>query len=307
MFNKNSNKTLWIIFAILLVAVVIIFSTESTKKERSFRKDLVSIDTNSISSFSIFPKSKNGAEVKFLKTDNVWKVIGADAKSFTVPNFKVKNLFNELVKIKPKRVAARSKAKWTEYQVDSTATRVVVNEDGSKVLDLIIGKFAFQQPRSMSTFVRLNDETDIYEVDGFLDMTFNKDINSFRNETVVKSDKNLWNKLSFSSNNSEPFDLVRVADHWTIDGARTDSAKTVTALNALAGLSNTNYVDNVTDGLLPQETSKLVIEVAEGESIEITAFQNDAMYVVHSSQNMENYFDGTKIGDKIFITKESLF
>ncbi len=43
--------------------------------------------------------------------------------------------------IKPKRVAARSKTKWKEYEVDSAATRVVVNEDGSEVLDLIIGKY----------------------------------------------------------------------------------------------------------------------------------------------------------------------
>jgi Domain of unknown function (DUF4340) len=307
MFNKNSNKNLWIVFAILLVLVILVFTTESTKNERSFRKDLVSIDTSAISSFSIFPKSKNGLEVKFLKNDEVWKVMNENAKSYTVPNFKIKNIFNELAKLKPKRVAARSKAKWTEYQVDSSATRVVVNESGSEVLNLIIGKFAFQQPRSMSTFVRLMDETDVYEVDGFLDMTFNKDVNSFRDETVVKSDKNSWNKLSFTSSNSESFELVKLDDYWSIDGIRTDSAKTETALNTLARLSNTDYIDDYADGLLPQETSKLLIEVLDGEPIEITAYQNGSIYVVRSSQNMENSFDGTKVGDKIFLSKESLF
>jgi Domain of unknown function (DUF4340) len=307
MFNKNSNKNLWIIFAILLVAVILVFTTESTKNERSFRKDLVSIDTSAISSFSIFPKSKNGLEVKFLKNDEVWKVMDENAKSYNVPNFKIKNIFNELTKLKPKRVAARSKAKWTEYQVDSSATRVVVNESGSEVLNLIIGKFAFQQPRSMSTFVRLMNEADVYEVDGFLDMTFNKDVKSFRDETVVKSDKNSWNKLSFTSINSESFELVKLDDYWSIDGIRTDSAKTETALNTLARLSNTDYIDDNADGLLPQETSKLVIELLDGESIEVAGYQNEGLYIIRSSQNMENSFDGTKVGDKIFLSKESLF
>jgi len=307
MFNKNSNKTLWIVFAVMLIAVILIFTSESTKKERSFRKNIVSVDTSSITSFSIFPKSKKGEEVKFLKDDDIWKVSGPDLKNYTVPNFKIENIFNELVKLKPKRVAARSKAKWAEYQVDSSATRVVVNESGKEVVNLIIGKFAFQQPRSMSTFVRLMDENDVYEVDGFLDMTFNKDVNSFRNETVIKSDKNNWNKLTFSHNNDESFEIVKTNGIWMTDGMATDSTKTESSLSSLARLTNTEYINDVADGLLPQQTSKLVIEVEGSENIEVTAFQNESKYIIHSSQNVENYFDGNKIGSKIFITKESLF
>lgn len=307
MFNKNSNKTLWIVFTVLLIAVILIFTSESTKKERSFRKDIVSIDTNAITSFSIFPKSKQGVEVKFLKNNDIWKVSSLNSKSYTVPKFKIDNLFNELSKLKPKRVAARSKSKWAEYQVDSAATRVVVNESGSEVLNLIIGKFAFQQPRSMSTFVRLMGENDVYEVDGFLDMTFNKDVNSFRDETVVKSDKNDWNRLSFTHTNGESFDLVKTDGKWMINGIVTDSAKTETNLSSLARLSNSGYLNDVEDGLLPPQTSKLIIEVDGEEDIEITAYQNESKYIIHSSQNIENYFDGNKIGDKIFITKELLF
>lgn len=53
----------------------------------------------------------------------------------------------------------------------------------------MIGKFAFQQPRSMSTFVKLAGDIDIYEVEGFLDMIFNKTSNDFRDETIIKSDR----------------------------------------------------------------------------------------------------------------------
>ncbi|MCW8850790.1 MAG: DUF4340 domain-containing protein [Melioribacteraceae bacterium] len=305
MFNKNSNKTLWIIFAILLVAVVLIFTTESTKKERSFKKDLVSVDTSAITSISIFPKSKPGQEVRLLKNDGNWKVFAENGKSYTVPNFKMKSFFGELTKIKPKRVAARSKAKWAEYEVDSAATRVVVNESGNEVLNLVIGKFAFQQPRSMSTFVRLMNDEDVYEVDGFLEMTFNKDAKSLRNETIVKSDKNNWSKLSFTSNVADNFELVKVDDVWMIDGIKTDSAKTATALSSLARISNTDYVDDVKEGLLPPQDSKLVIHLNDGGSIEVIGYRNESKFIVQSSQNIENYFDGNKVGEKIFLSKDS--
>lgn len=307
MFNKNSNKTLWITFAILLIAVVLIFTTESTKKERSFKKELVSVDTSAITSISIFPKSKPGQEVRLLKNDGIWNVFSENGKSYTVPNFKIKNLFGELTKIKPKRVAARSKSKWAEYEVDSAATRVVVNESGTEVLNLVIGKFAFQQPRSMSTFVRLFNDNDVYEVDGFLEMTFNKDAKSLRDETVIKSDRNNWNKISFSSTSSDNFELIKVDDAWIIDGVPTDSAKTATALSSLARVSNTDYLDDVNDGLLPSQDSKLIIQLSDGNSIEVTGYRDESKYVVHSSQNLENYFDGNKVGEKIFLTKDSFF
>ncbi len=307
MFNKNSNKNLWIIFAILLIAVILIFSTESTKNERSFKKDLVSIDTSAITSLSIFPKSKPGQEVKLLRSDNVWTVFAENGESYTIPNFKMQSLFGELVKIKPKRVAARTKAKWSEYEVDSSATRVVVNENGNEVLNLIIGKFAFQQPRSMSTFVRLLNENDVYEVDGFLEMTFNKDSKSLRDETVVKSDRNKWSKITLTSSDFENYELVKVDNKWLLNGVATDSAKTDRALSSLARLSSTDYLDNVEESLLPPEESKLVIELIDGESIELTSYKNDSQYIVRSSQNLESYFDGNKVGDKVFLIKDSFF
>jgi len=306
MFNKNSNKNLWIVFAILLIAVVLIFNSESTKKERSFRKNLVSIDTSSVSSFSIFPKSKNGLEVKFLKHDEVWKVFDENDISYTVPDFKIKNIFGELIKIKPKRVAARSKAKWTEYQVDSAATRVVINENGSEVLNLIIGKFAFQQPRSMSTFVRIMGESDVYEVDGFLDMTFNKDVNSFRDETVIKGDPKNWNKLTFEYPADSSFNLVKVDDKWLLNGSQyLDSAITEQLLSKISRINSTDYIDNFDKSILGTVFSKLIIETIDGENLIISAYKNESSYIISTNLNNENYFDGSKVGSKVFTSSAS--
>ncbi|MCB9219826.1 MAG: DUF4340 domain-containing protein [Ignavibacteriales bacterium] len=305
MFNQKSNIKLWIILAVLIIAVAIIFSTDSTKKERSFRKDLVSIDTANVSEISLFPKSQKGKEVKLVKKDNIWKVTSENGKQFTVPKTKINNLFNQLLAIVPKRIAARSKDKWKEYQIDSASTIVVVNQGSEKVLDLMIGKFAFQQPRSMSTFVKLAKDNDVYEVDGFLDMTFNKDVNSFRNETVIKSDKDKWNKLKFEMENPDSsFELVKMDKQWFINGQKTDSAKTEQTLNSLSRLTNSNF-SNIEKAAFPKQTNRLTIETGE-QPIIITAYQDSTNYIIESSMNEENYFDGKSIGNKIFISIKSL-
>lgn len=306
MFNLKSNKLLWVAFAVLLVAVILIFSSESTKKEKSFKTNIVSVDTSKITQISLFPKSKAGKEVRLFKENSEWKVTSILGKTYSTPKYKVKNLLSELIKIKPKRVAARNQSKWKEFQVDSSGTRVAVYEGGSKTLDLIIGKFSFQQPRSMSTYVRLANEDDVYEVDGFLEVTFNKGADSFRNETIVKDSKDKWNKLSFESPESS-FELIKVDGKWKIDGEYTDSAKTETKLGLISHLTNNNYIDDFDKSMLNNEYAKLTINREDEDPIEIVGYKDDSMYLINSSMNKETYFDGSKFADKVFLKKEVFF
>ena len=304
MFNKNSNKTLWIIFAVLLIAVVIIFSSESTKKERTFNKNIINIDTSAVTEILLYPKSQKGKEVKLVKSKDGWKVIAENESQYTTPNAKVKNLLVQILRIKPKRLAARSKDKFAKYEVlDSVATRVVVKEGNKETLNLIIGKFAFQQPRSMSTFVRPAESNDIYEVDGFLDMIFNKTANNFRDETVIKSDKNKWNRLTFELPD-ETYELANTGKSWVLNGQPVDSAKTERTLNTLSRLTNTDYAD-IDENKLPKQNSKLTIENDLGEPIVITAYRDSTSYIISSSQNKENYFSGKNLGSKIYLNKDS--
>lgn len=307
MFNQKSNKTLWIILAILIIAVVLIFSTESTKNERTFKKDLVEIDTSSVNEILLYPKSQQGKEVKLTKDGDSWKVFASSGKSYSVPITKVKNILNQLLTIKPKRVATRNEERWGNYEIDSASTRVVIKENGDETLDLLIGKFSFKQPRSMSTFVKLNNDSDVYEVDGFLEMSFNKDANSFRDETIVKSDISKWNKISIQSDTlAHSFELVKMNENWYVDGVKTDSAKTETKLQNLARVSNNNFID-IEKSNLPLQTAKVIIEVENEEPIVITGYGDSARFIIESSQNPENYFEGNSSRDKLLFKKESLF
>lgn len=302
-----SNKTLVIILAVLAVIAVIIYFPSGSRTERSFKTNLVDIDSSAVTEIIISPKSMNGKSFKVFKDGNGWKVTLENGKTAVVPNDKAKRLIEQILTIKPKRLAGRSKAKWSEFEVDSSATRVVVKEGGNTTLDIMIGKFLFQQPRSVSTYVRLSDDNDVYLVDGFLSMSFNQKPNSYRDNIVVKGDHNIWDKLVFNYPADSSFQMYKVDGKWMSNNTKLDSAKTAKYLSQLSRLTNSNFVDNFD----PKSTSpkyELIISAHDSTIATVNGYQADSLFVVNSSMNKESYFDGTKnkFMKKLFVGLSSL-
>jgi hypothetical protein len=305
MFQKVNNKILGIIFGILVLIGLFLFVFDGGKTERTFREVLVDIDTIKVTEILIYPKSQNHKEVKLYKEKEGWRVILPSGVSSKVLNDRINNLFAQLMAIKPKRLAARDESKWNELQVDSTGSRVKVFEGSKLALDLVIGRFSFQQPRTMNTFVRLYNDKDVYEVDGFLDMTFNQGANIFRDGTVIKSDYNNWQQLQFIYPADSSFQLVKSGNSWLLNGKLTDSLNTVNYLNRLANLSNNSFVDNVKIEPSSTPTYSLNITTSDLKFIEIKGYLDSTSSIIHSSQNPEAWFDGSSLSNTIFVGRSS--
>ncbi len=308
MSSNFSNKTLAAVFVVLLIVVAAIFIFDGDKNERTFRQELVTIDTSKVTEILIYPKSQNHEEVRLYLDDDNWRVKLSEDKSAPVSSSKIKGLYTQLLSVKPKRLAARGNEKWGEFQVDSTGTRIKVLEDGRQTLDLIFGKFAFQQPRSMSTYVRLGNDSDVYEVDGFIEMSFNQDANSFRNNLLLKDDTNNWQRLSFDYPADSSFQLVKLNDDWFANDQKTDSAATASFLRQLSNASGSNFVDDVNSEILGRPDYKLTIDKQDGNSIVVEGWQTGNNLVMRSNYNDETYFDGTasKLTEKVFVGMSSL-
>jgi hypothetical protein len=308
MFNKVSNKTLVIIFGVLIIVAAVYIIIESNQGERSFKSNIVNIDTTEVTAISIFPRATNHKEVRIYKAgDKDWKVKLSENQTANVPLNKIKDLLNLLVKVKPTRVAAQSESKWAEFKVDTAGTRVKVFEGNDNTLDLIIGKFSFQQPRQMNTFVRLNGEDEVYETDGFLDMAFNQKPDYFRNNLLVKDNPADWKKLTFTYPDSS-FELIKDNNHWTINGIKTDSVKTATYLRTLSHLSSSSFIDNPPDAEMAKAKYTLSIESTSLGGIVLSAYGNTQGTIVASTENDGAYFNGDKnnLLSKIFISKKHL-
>lgn len=307
MFNKLSTKALAAVFGLLLIAVLYLFLFDGNKNERTFRNELVLVDTSKVDEIYLYPKAENYNEVYLKKINDEWKVKIGEDKFAEVPNSKIKNLFAQLLTIKPKRLASRDETKWKDYQVDSTGTRVKIFEDGEQTLDIVLGRFSFQQPRSMSTFVRLAEDTDVYEVDGFLDMTFNQSVNSFRNNSIVSDNKNNWQSLTFIYPADSSFRMEKRENKWFINNIETDSTKTEQFLNKLSRLSHQNFYDNINKDQLLTPTYSLKIDNSDTSSITVNGYLVNNKLLITSSQNKESVFESdNNLKQNIFINSEKV-
>ena len=202
---KSTNIFL-ILLLLALVAAVVGTQFFGKDKQRSFRKDLVSIDTAKVTKMLLYPSSLEGKKLTFQRVNtSSWEVQVADSAAAPAQNDMVKYMLGSLLSVKPKRMAAKSSDKWAEYQVDGdTGTRLKIMEGDKEKLDLHIGKFSMQQnPQrpgqemnpaqmrqqqqpKMSTFVRLEGDQETYAVDGMLSMTFNRKAEDFIARPVVE-------------------------------------------------------------------------------------------------------------------------
>ncbi len=306
MFNNISTKKLFIIFSILLIVVVSFMLYDSQQGESTFKTKIIDIDTSAVNVIKIYPKSSNHKEVLLKKEAGNWKVLLSNNKYAFAPSNKISGLLNQLLLIKPLSIAAKQKDKWADFQVDSTGTEVKLFDGNDKLLTLIVGKISFQQPRSVFTYVRVNDDDNVYQTEGFLSFVFDHDANYFRDQKIVSDNIGNWSKLIFNYPSGNSFVLTKKDGRWLLNGNHVDSTITENYLNKLSRLNASAFADNFDRNILNSNPYKLTIQSAKLGDIAIVCYKNNSGTIIHSSQNPEAYFDGTKnkLFESIFVEKK---
>jgi len=306
MINKLSTKTLIIIFVVLLAVVAIFIIYDSSHGERSFRSQLVSIDTAKVTSVKIYPKAANHKEVSIFKEGNFWKVKLAGGRDVNVPPSKVNQLLSQLLLFQPIGVAAQSKDKWKEFEVDSSGTKIEVYQGNDNTADIIIGKFTYHRPNNMMTYVRVDGDDNVYEVLGFMNFEFNHDANYFRDDHVIHDNQKKWNKLSFSYPGDSSFFLTKVKNNWEIKGEKVDSSSVANYLNTISNLTDPNFIDNPPQSLLSKAKYTLTIQTSSLGGITVAAFEDASSIAINSTQYPDTYFDGKKnnFWKRLFVGKK---
>lgn len=307
-------KVLAIVFVALLAIVIILNQVEKKKGDRSFDKDLVSFNIKDATSIIIMPKGDK-EEIFIEKKEEGWKVKSGEV-SYNADETTVDNMLNDLLIMKSKRLAANSKEKWGDFEVtDSAGTRVIVKEKKDVLADIYIGKFSYQQPKNqyqrqgtMTTYVRLKDKKTVHAVDGFLSMTYNRDINAFRNKYLIKTKKENVNKLTFNYADSA-FTMLRENNQWMISGLLADSLEVDKYLGGMVVTSSQEFADNIDVGTLGQPAYSLLVEGDNFLPVDVKVYYNllDTVnnVVVTSSYNKGTVFNATDADmlDKLFVGK----
>lgn len=320
MLSKFLNtKTLIILLAILIVAYLISKLTE--REDRTFKSEIVEVDTADITKIAIIPKIGGGDDIVFTKTGHEWK-LESGGKFYKPDNSAVKNILSELIRMKSERVAATDDSRWKEFEVtDSTGTRIKLYDGKKVVSDLFIGKFSYTQPKGpqnpyqqnkgkMSTCVRPADDDEVYVVDGFIKMSIQSNVDSYRDKTLCATKKEDLTKITFKYPDNKNYTLIKKEDKWFLNGQPTDSTKTDKYLNKLARVIGSEFIDDV-EPLSNTLSHYVKIEGNNLLPVEIKAFPADSVYrfVIVSSLIPDSKFSGEKgkLFERVFPKYEDFF
>jgi len=320
MLSKNRNLLL---LAILIVVVAIYWwSQRSAGKMSNYRTTLTEVDTAAVDQINIAPP--DGAEAFTLtKTDAGWKIQGA-GKTYTADPNTMKRTLGMLNAIPVKRIASQNATSHEEFAVTADkGTHVEMFSDGQLVDDLILGKFDYIQPQNaqpdprgrqpqgeMIFYAVITGEPTVYVIDGQIGFGLGKDMDAFRNKTLINLDKSQIQRVTME-NTGESSHVMQLNDgKWQYDNQPIDSTK---AAQFIAGLSRKNG-SKFTD-VNPEAYPLAQVLTITGDGMEevvIKAYQQDSVnMLVTSTQNTEAVFvdkNGTQMKqlfkDKDFFEKK---
>jgi hypothetical protein len=315
--KKINNKTLIIILIVLvgIFALVRIFRTPT--KRSNLKKELVSLDTATVTQIKLIPKV-DGAEITFKREGTKWTVTKF-GKEYNVDLGAANSLLGQLVGLKPQKMVSSKKEKWNDYQVGDSTTSVQVFAGSDAVADLKIGRIGFNQnPAQMQqqqyggggfggafTYVRVADEDEVYTVDGFLESSFNRSLNDFRNKTLIRLNTDDVTKLSFNYPDSGFVAEMR-NKKWWIGTVAADSNKIKTYLNQLNFKNAASFADDFVANRQPDLS--LVVDGATGTLVALQAWKRKNDWVLASSQQPNVYFssEGSGLFQTLFEHQKNL-
>ncbi len=299
------NKRLLIIFLVLL-GIYGISKLSSTKKTRSFQAELVRIDTTKMTQIVI--NAPKEAEFTLSRQDDgSWwvsngKVSAPALRSVLTP------MLASLSYIKARRVAAKHPSRWADFQVDSTqGTRIRVYQGDRLLEDLTVGKFNFDpQLQSASAYMRLTNQDEVYEVDGFVAMNLAQDFNSFRKKTLTRIAR--AQIRSIASQGPLSWLLERDSSAWKLNGEPADSAQVARYLATISSVSGHTFVDDFDPNTAGAPVHVLRIEQTEDtlSPVVVQCWYDTTRtqpFILHSSQNEHAFFasDSSGLFQRLFL------
>ena len=299
MFRSVKNIRLVVVLVILVAAYAGLKLFKNTGRSKSFREELVVIDTSKVDLIII---TKAGASFEVAKDNEQWKVTIPGNKRVDAERTSVNNALSSLLSINPDRIATRDPEKWVDYQVDSSGTRVQIFENNASTLDLILGRFGMHGQQQFHTFVRLFEDDEVYAANNFMGISFPSEPKGFRNSRFLQISSDSITQVTFNYPGDSAFILNKSEDTWYIGNSPADSASTASFLSGLRYVNASDFVDDVEPASLINPTLSVMIK-ASGlqEDVVLEAYSHPLYgYILNSTYNPNAYFSDSSMMTRIF-------
>ena len=152
--------------------------------------------------------------------------------------------------------------------------------------------------------MRLTEDNSTYIADDFMGISLSTDINSFRNNQVLKIITDSVTAVSFNYPDSS-FQLTQtVGGNWEIANQYVDSASVAEFFRDVRYLNSSLYYDDLQEFMQPSHSVEFTLN---GEADQIfNATLVDELWVFNSTLNSESYFSDSTLIKKVFVGRNQL-
>ena len=302
MFRRFNNRQLSITLGVLALLYLGSWAFDQ-KGTASFTKELVLVDTSKVDQIRIIlPDAEE--DLTLNKEGNSWKISAGGDKTYTAAPSQVNSAISSLQGLTATQLVSTRESAWSEYGVsDSAGVRVQLQQGTETLADVWLGRFQYQQT-GMTTYARPEGDDNTYLVDGYVRSNFEKEINEWRDKTIIKGPNSQWNSLNFIYPGDSSFQMLRgLNNNWILpDSTALDVTKVNRYLNRISSINGNKFVE--------QGSSYPVLytlQVGAASPFEVKAYVvNDSTITLGSSLNPEAYFEGNDLWPDIFVGLGSL-
>jgi hypothetical protein len=310
---KKINNRILIIVLVVLVGIFIASRLfRSPALESTIRKDLVTLDSASITEIRISPANQQDELISLVKSGKIW-TIEQTGKKYNADIYSIKEMLQNLCSIRPERMVSRKKEKWDTFQVGESGTHVSMYDDGDLKVSITVGKSGFNQSNNSQyggngyTYVRLTDEDEVYSVTGFLAAAVTKSVTELRDKSFIKVPKDLVQRISFKYPADSSYVLQKQDTLWQIQGVSADRSKVENYLSQIANKRLTKFTDEFN---APLQADAVIDIVGSGGTLcTIEGWRSGAIWTLRSSLQPGVFFssEGSTIEKDFLVGKGNFF
>jgi hypothetical protein len=310
--KKLNNK--FLIGILIGLAAVFALSRifRSSQLQSNLRTELLQLDTASVTKLLLYPKAENGKEVELTRAGKSWTV-KKDNRSANTEQGSVNNALAAFVKLKPLRLVTKKKEKWNEYSVADSGTYVKIYKGDKVVTNVHIGRIGYNQSSDgqfsaggIFTYVRLTNENEVYAVEGFLESSFNRGYNDWRDKSFLRLKKDQITEIQFSYPADSSFVLSKKDKSWWIGNEQADSLKINSYLSQLEYKNANTFADEFSASGSANVTVQM--KSASGILATVEGWKRPTDWALKSSWQPTIYFSSENTGlvKTLFETKKNL-
>jgi hypothetical protein len=261
----NATKTLTIIFVSLLAITVLVKWWDDSTSSQAFRTRLVDVDTATVNKMVIESTTQH-RRVTLSEDTAGWTVTDdATVERYPADANSVQRALQQLNELNIKSVATRNPEKYTRFKVDSTGTKVSLYNDDTLLSSIYVGAPQMVSRGQYNSYVRPAEAEAVYTVEGFLNSTFGRNVDEWRDKIVWDVERDKIYRIDFLFPADSSYSVQRAGENsWISEGDSLNVSAVNTITNRLGTLRVDSFIDSLSTEDFKNETFAVRLQLDNG-------------------------------------------